>query len=97
MRRSRYKVGFTTKLPDERAAQLSRTTGQPDGFAVVQEWHVRAPKKIEAEIHRRLKSVRINNSREFFSAKYREIRQCVEAVIEEADAEILKGTETEEA
>jgi hypothetical protein len=86
--RDTYKIGFTTSTPDQRAAQLDRSSGQPDTFNVVQEWHVRNPRHIEQEVHQRLKSRRINNSREFFSAKYRDIRNCIELVIGEANAEI---------
>ncbi|MBO9631285.1 MAG: GIY-YIG nuclease family protein, partial [Shinella sp.] len=33
-----YKIGYTTKNPDERALQLGSTSGQPDIFNVVQYW-----------------------------------------------------------
>lgn len=81
-----YKVGYTSKTSDERATGLESTSGQPDQFQVIQEWLVKEPRVIEAEVHRRLAAYRLNKSREFFRLKYRQIRECIEDVIDQADA-----------
>lgn len=87
-----YKVGFTTKMVDERAAQLGNTSGQIDMFNVVQSWHVRAPRVIEHEVHELLKSFRLNSRRELFQLKYEKIREVIERVIFQASAELPDGT-----
>lgn len=82
-----YKIGFTTKTSDDRAAQLGGTSGQPDGFAIVQDWQVKSPRLVEKEVHNRLRTYRVNDRREFFRLDYREIRKCIEEVIRELAAE----------
>lgn len=86
--RNTYKIGFTTKTAGERAGQLGSTSGQPDGFVVVQDWTVRDPRAIEFEVHKRLSKFRVNKRREFFQVDYREIRSCIEEVLAEASAEV---------
>lgn len=81
-----YKIGFTTLEPDERARQLSGSSGQPDMLNVVQEWHVRAPRAVEQEVHRRLDQYRVNSRREFFNLKYPKIRETIEDVIRDMKA-----------
>ncbi|MEG3175990.1 GIY-YIG nuclease family protein [Sphingomonas sp. RB3P16] len=84
--RDLYKIGFTTKSSDERARQLSATTGQPDHFVVVQSWKVRSPRLIEQHVHDLLREHRVNGSREFFQCKFEKIRSTIEYVIERAAA-----------
>lgn len=83
-----YKIGYTTKSVEEREAQLSSTTGQPDVFIIVEAWNVRAPRTIEHEVHELLKGHRINRRREFFQLKYDKIRTVIRRVIEKSGAEI---------
>ncbi|WP_454598620.1 GIY-YIG nuclease family protein [Qipengyuania sp. SM2507] len=89
--RNTFKIGFTTKEAEDRAGQLSGTSGQPDGFAVVQDWLVYNPRAIEFEVHKRLSRFRVNKRREFFQVDYREIRSCIEEVLTEASAEISEN------
>jgi hypothetical protein len=77
-----YKVGFTLKTPEERAAELSATSGQPDLFTVIQAWKVRDPRGVEYQAHKKLAEFRINNRREFFNVKYATIRGAIEDAIE---------------
>ncbi len=86
--RNTFKIGFTTKASEKRAQGLAATSGQPDGFEVVQDWKVKNPRAIEREVHLRLKAHRVNKNREFFRLNYKLIRECVEKVITEAAAEI---------
>ena len=83
-----YKIGYTTKPVEERAAQLSNTTGQPDVFIIVETWKVRVPRTIEHEVHEILKDHRVNRRREFFQLKYEKISAVIRRVIEKAGAEI---------
>lgn len=59
------KIGFTTRLPNERASELS-TTGVPFPFVVAYSLEVNDPSTIEAELHSRLDGYRTSESREFF-------------------------------
>lgn len=83
-----YKIGFTTKDSVERAAQLGGTSGQPDSFAIVQDWQVKNPRIVEKEVHNRLRAYRVNDRREFFRLDYREVRKCIEDVIKESGADV---------
>lgn len=65
-----FKVGLTTRLSEVRSNELSRNTGSPDKFLVVQEWEVSDCKVAEKLIHERLEKYRINPKREFFKAPY---------------------------
>lgn len=85
-----YKIGYTTKTPDERALQLGSTSGQPDIFNVVQYWPVRSPRIVEHRVHDLLRDHRVNKSREFFHVKYPRIRETIERVITELDAAIAE-------
>ena len=59
------KVGFSVKVPDERASELY-TTGVPEPFELAYYCLVDDAKRIETEIHKELFSYRHNNGREFF-------------------------------
>ncbi|GIP35963.1 GIY-YIG nuclease family protein [Paenibacillus sp. J2TS4] len=76
-----FKVGLTTRTAEIRANELSRTTGAPDKFLVVQEWDVSDCYLAEKIIHERLSPYRINPSREFFKAPYKEILKIIDEVI----------------
>ena len=59
------KVGFTTRMPTERAEELS-TTGVPQMFVVEYYCLVDDPATLEARAHRALESSRLAADREFF-------------------------------
>ncbi|MCK9377549.1 MAG: GIY-YIG nuclease family protein [Syntrophobacterales bacterium] len=83
-----FKIGLTRKSTNVRSDELSRTTGSPDKFLVVQEWEVSDCIKAETMIHERLSQYRINPSREFFMAPYKEIFTVIDSVIDQLEAEI---------
>jgi hypothetical protein len=85
-----YKVGFTLRDPEERASDLSGTSGQPDNFAVVECWRVRDPRAVEYQAHKLLAEYRLTNRREFFRAKYQEIRRVIEQVINTTKATAIE-------
>jgi len=84
-----FKIGFTTKLPEQRASELSNTTGQPDKFLVVHQWKVSSPRRLEKEIHDRLNRFRLNNNREFFRIKYANLHKEVEESIKALGLELM--------
>jgi hypothetical protein len=59
------KIGLSTKVPTERAAELN-TTGVPSPFVVEYYCLVTEAAALEATVHRKLASVRHTNDREFF-------------------------------
>jgi len=80
--RDTVKIGWTSREPEERAAELSATTGQPDVFLVVEAWKVRSPKFIEQRIHTALADSRLRHSREFFTGSYKALRKVILTHIE---------------
>jgi hypothetical protein len=84
--RNVYKIGFTKRDPEDRANDLSATSGQPDALVVMQSWKVFEPRRVEQEVHRHLEQQRINSRREFFKANFEMIRQTVENTVAKLDA-----------
>ncbi|GHD60560.1 GIY-YIG nuclease family protein [Streptomyces goshikiensis] len=77
------KIGFTTKLPEERAYELSKPTGVPLPFdvsfrALTMRW-----RQVERLVHQQLADRRVSR-KEFFSVSVEEavatVRACVLAV-----------------
>jgi T5orf172 domain len=63
-----YKVGWTAKEPSARAEELSRATGVPLFFVVVEHWRLKRVREIELLAHEPLANYRISSRREFFKA-----------------------------
>ena len=82
-----FKIGLTRKSTEVRSDELSRTTGSPDKFLVVQEWEVSDCVKTEKIIHEKLSQSRINPDREFFKAPYKAIVSVIDSVIEQIESE----------
>ena len=73
-----FKIGLTRRTPDVRAKEVSRGTGVPTEYLVVEEWEVADCVLAEKMIHDQLKEYRVNNKREFFRRPYKNIRKVVE-------------------
>jgi len=73
-----YKIGLTQRLPEVRASEVSRGTGVPTSYLVVQDWEVADCVLAEKIIHQELKDYRINEKREFFHAPYKLLREVIE-------------------
>jgi hypothetical protein len=76
-----FKVGWTSKSPKARAEELSKATGVPLSFIVVESWKVPDPKLAEAMAHEALISFRITGRREFFKAPYDVIRSHISVTL----------------
>ena len=76
-----YKVGWTSKTPAVRSEDLSRQTGVPMAFVVVESWQTPMAREAERLVHQALLSHRINPRREFFKLPFAEIRRTVENVL----------------
>ena len=73
------KVGFSVKVPDERASELY-TTGVPEPFELTYYCLVDDAKRIETEIHKGLSSYRHNNGREFFRVELADVLQLISSL-----------------
>lgn len=82
MKEQIFKVGFTEVDSVERASQLSSATGVPLAFIVLKKWEHKKARELETEVHMMLAPYRINDSREFFMAKYDVIVKVIETVLE---------------
>jgi hypothetical protein len=60
------KIGMTTRTPEERAAELSKTTGVATPFIVAYYTQVADCSVAERRIHERLAYARVRSGREFF-------------------------------
>lgn len=83
-----FKVGLTTRTADIRAEELTRTTGSPDHYLVVEEWEVPDCKLAEKLIHKRLAEYRLNPRREFFRTRYSVIFAAVSEVVKELGTDL---------
>lgn len=64
-----YKIGFTTKHPRTRMAELSRATSCPVPFELLAFFDSDDPQHAERRIHNELAEYRVNSGREFFHAR----------------------------
>lgn len=80
-----FKIGMTTRASNIRSDELSRTSGVPDKFLVVEEWEISDCRKAEKLIHNALDKYRINPAREFFKAPYKIIRKNIDEIMTELE------------
>ena len=78
-----FKVGCTSKIPDQRAKEISSSTGVPVPFLVAESWKVSDIYASEKLAHAALKEYRVNTHREFFQASFQTIRKTIERVIDQ--------------
>jgi hypothetical protein len=76
-----YKVGYSAKDPELRARELSAATASPVKFLLVQAWAVTNGNRAEAAAHSVLELCRLAENREFFQAKYSDLRAKLETAI----------------
>ena len=71
------KIGYTKKLPDERAKQISSATGVALPYKV--EWAYKCfnGETVEREVHSKLENYRVNNNKEFFQISLEEAKQAI--------------------
>lgn len=81
-----YKIGLTRRTSEERASELSSTTGVPLPFEVLASWEVRDCSSVEKEVHAQLRPYRLNKRREFFGVSLSSIVAAVEQAINSSDA-----------
>lgn len=76
-----FKIGLTRLHPNQRAGQLSRSSGSPTEFVVEAKFISANPERDEKIIHESLSRFRVSQSREFFSCSLDKIltecRRCL--------------------
>jgi hypothetical protein len=72
------KIGYTNKHPEERAKQISNSTGVALPFDVEFAFHCYNGVSLEQECHDKLKEYRVNNNREFFQMSLEEAKATVQ-------------------
>jgi hypothetical protein len=77
-----YKIGMTTKTPEERARELSSATGIPRDFEVLYEQRVTDCKRAEQLLHRKLHQYR-STGKEFFQIPLKAAIKALEDVADE--------------
>jgi hypothetical protein len=78
--KTHLKIGYTKLLPEERAKQISSSTGVIRPFIV--EWAYKCfnGEMVERTTHKKLESYRINNKREFFHIELEEAIRSIEEI-----------------
>lgn len=79
------KIGYTTKPAEVRSHQISRSTGVPLEFEILFQYKCFKGERIEKEVHKLLKSKRVNNKKEFF---YISLDEAI-SIIEETGSKYL--------
>ncbi len=74
------KIGYTKKLPEERAKQISSATGVALPYRVEWAYQCFNGETIEREVHHKLKSKRVNNSKEFFQINLEEVKKVINLI-----------------
>jgi predicted transport protein len=78
-----YKIGMTTKTPEERAREISNATGVPRAFEVLYEQRVVDCHRAERLLHQRLHQYRSAGNREFFQLPLKAAIKALEEVADE--------------
>lgn len=73
------KIGFSVKVPTERATELF-TTGVPEPFELIYYCLVENAGKLESELHKSLSAYRYRGDREFFSVELKFAVQSIAAL-----------------
>lgn len=72
-----YKIGMTVHTPEQRAKEISSTTGVPSPFSVIAAFHSKNPTKDEKLVHEAWASNRVSPNREFFKLTDAELSDTI--------------------
>lgn len=81
-RKNLLKIGKTSRYPTERAEELGRRTGLPDGFQLLHYIHVSDHHLAEQYAHQLLANQRYRPNREFFEVSLKQAVQVFDQVAE---------------
>lgn len=89
---SLVKIGLTSRSSEQRAKEVSSSTGVPTEFEVLYEEDVLDCNLAESLIHRKLEDNRVNKKREFFCMPLKDAVRTVFEVCLEVNKEISAST-----
>jgi predicted RNA-binding Zn-ribbon protein involved in translation (DUF1610 family) len=75
------KIGMTYRNPEERAKELSSSTGVSMPYIVAYKMETPNPERVEKKVHGRLSQKRVNPDREFFRVETNEAIRVIEEVV----------------
>ena len=87
------KIGSTTLGAEERARQLSSSTGVPTPFMVAYEIYVDNSTKLEKQIHNLLDEFRVNPNREFFKYPLHKAIELIQKLNKNDDINVFESIE----
>jgi hypothetical protein len=87
------KIGMTTNTPDERARQISATTGVPTPWIPVFSYKCYRSDLLEAEVHEYFRKDRVTDKREMFNIDSITAQQIIE-LLGERYSTILRAEST---
>lgn len=73
-----YKIGFTTKHPRLRMAELASSSGCPTPFTLLAYFGAECPQRVESFLHRVFAEKRVNGRREFFSLEISDMSNALD-------------------
>lgn len=85
------KIGSTTLGAEERARQLSSSTGVPTPFMVAYEIYVDNSTKLEKQIHNLLDEFRVNPNREFFKYPLHKAIELIQKLNKNDDINVFES------
>ena len=74
------KIGYTSNTPEERARQLSNSTGVAMPYEVEYAYSCWNGLELEKDIHERLHEYRLNNQHEFFQVDLEEVKDVINEI-----------------
>src|SRR5580765_2246808 len=84
------KIGQTTRVPEDRAGELSAPTGVPVPFDIEYWCLTRDPVEVESEIHVSLAEHRVRENREFFRVAIAQAIQAIDGKIRPAPSRFVR-------
>jgi hypothetical protein len=72
-----YKIGSTSKTPEERAVEISRSTAIPVDFKVEFAFYCYDSNRLEKEIHKKLHKYRLTTNKEHFRLPLEEAKNVI--------------------
>lgn len=83
-----FKVGWTSGTAEQRAKELSSSTGVPESFVVVDIWRHPDPEALEKGVHALLAPYRLTEGREFFRLRYSELKGIIEGEVARSELHV---------
>lgn len=74
------KIGYTSKDPNTRVKEISKSTGIPVPFRIEFLKRCVNGEQLEKAVHKYLQEYRVNNRKEFFEVKLKTVKEVIESI-----------------